>query len=44
MKAVGYRANWPVDHAEALLDVELPAPVPGARDVAWPVLSAGACP
>jgi len=33
MKAVGYRANWPVDHAEALLDVELPAPVPGARDV-----------
>ena len=33
MKAVGYRANWPVDHAEALLDVELSAPVPGARDV-----------
>ena len=33
MKAVGYRANWPVDHAEALLDVELPAPVPGVRDV-----------
>lgn len=33
MKAVGYRANWPVDHAEALLDLELPAPVPGARDV-----------
>lgn len=33
MKAVGYRANWPVDHAEALLDLELPAPVPSARDV-----------
>ena len=33
MKAVGYRANWPVDHAEALLDLELPVPVPGVRDV-----------
>ena len=33
MKAVGYLANFPVDHPEALLDLELPAPVPGVRDL-----------
>ena len=33
MKAVGYRKNLPVDAPGALEDVELPAPVPGARDL-----------
>lgn len=33
MKAIGYHTNLPVDHPEALLDLELPAPVPGPRDL-----------
>jgi len=33
MKAVGYRQNLPIDHTDALLDLELPAPAPGARDL-----------
>lgn len=33
MKAVGYRANGPIDRADALLDLVVPAPVPGPRDL-----------
>ena len=33
MKAVGYRQNLPIDHPEALLDLELPTPMPGPRDL-----------
>ncbi|MCU9951056.1 zinc-binding alcohol dehydrogenase family protein [Pseudomonas sp. PDM13] len=33
MKAVAYYQSLPVDHADALQDVELPAPTPGARDL-----------
>lgn len=33
MKAVAYRQSLPIDHAESLLDVTLPEPVPGARDL-----------
>ncbi|HSI47385.1 MAG TPA: zinc-binding alcohol dehydrogenase family protein [Ideonella sp.] len=33
MKAIGYRQNLPADHAEALLDLELPTPEPGPRDL-----------
>ena len=33
MKAVAYYQSLPVDHAEALQDVELPAPTPGPRDL-----------
>ena len=33
MKAVAYRASLPIDHAEALIDVELPAPVATGRDL-----------
>jgi zinc-binding alcohol dehydrogenase family protein len=33
MKAVAYRASLPVDHAEALVDIELPAPVASGRDL-----------
>jgi len=33
MKAIGYHTNLPVNHPEALLDLELPAPVPGTRDL-----------
>ena len=33
MKAIGYHQNLPIDHPEALLDLELPAPVPGERDL-----------
>ena len=33
MKAVAYYQSLPVDHAEALQDVELPAPTPGRRDL-----------
>lgn len=39
MKAVGYRQNLPVDHAEALEDLELPAPTPGPRDLLVRVLA-----
>lgn len=33
MKAIAYYANLPVDHAEALVDIELPEPTPGPRDL-----------
>ncbi|MEO8164107.1 MAG: zinc-binding alcohol dehydrogenase family protein [Betaproteobacteria bacterium] len=33
MKAVGYRSSLPIDNAESLLDLTLPDPVPGARDL-----------
>ncbi|WP_431483347.1 zinc-binding alcohol dehydrogenase family protein [Pseudomonas solani] len=33
MKAVAYYQSLPIDHADALQDVELPAPTPGARDL-----------
>jgi NADPH2:quinone reductase len=33
MKAVGYRKSLPITEKEALLDVELPVPVPGPRDL-----------
>lgn len=33
MKAVAYTRCLPADHAEALLDLELPAPAPGPRDL-----------
>src|SRR6185437_2775632 len=33
MKAVGYRKNLPINTPKALEDAELPAPVPGVRDL-----------
>jgi zinc-binding alcohol dehydrogenase family protein len=33
MKAIAYYQNLPIDHAEALLDVELPEPTVGERDL-----------
>ncbi len=33
MKAVAYRASLPIEHADALIDVELPAPVATGRDL-----------
>jgi zinc-binding alcohol dehydrogenase family protein len=33
MKAVGYYQPLPIDNAESLQDIELPAPVPGTRDL-----------
>ncbi len=33
MKAIAYYQSLPIDHAEALLDIELPAPRPGPRDL-----------
>lgn len=33
MKAVAYRANLPIDHADALIDIELPAPQASGRDL-----------
>jgi zinc-binding alcohol dehydrogenase family protein len=33
MKAVAYYHSLPADHADALLDVELPTPTPGPRDL-----------
>ncbi|MDR7334360.1 zinc-binding alcohol dehydrogenase family protein [Roseateles asaccharophilus] len=33
MKAVGYLQSLPVDHPEALLDLDLPAPTPGPLDL-----------
>ena len=33
MKAIAYYQSLPIDHVEALLDVELPAPQPGPRDL-----------
>jgi len=33
MKAVGYQKSLPVDHAQALVDIELPEPVAEGRDL-----------
>jgi NADPH:quinone reductase-like Zn-dependent oxidoreductase len=33
MKAVGYRNSLPIAEAQSLVDVEIPDPVPGARDL-----------
>ncbi len=33
MKAVGYYAPGPIDRPDALVDIELPAPTPGPRDL-----------
>jgi zinc-binding alcohol dehydrogenase family protein len=33
MKAIAYRASHPIDHAESLIDVELPAPKATGRDL-----------
>jgi len=33
MKAVGYRKSLPVDHPEALIDLDLPRPEPRGRDL-----------
>ena len=33
MKAVAYYQSLPIDHVDALQDVELPAPTPGPRDL-----------
>jgi zinc-binding alcohol dehydrogenase family protein len=33
MKAVGYRQSHPIDHPEALLDIDLPEPVPAGHDL-----------
>ncbi|MFC5909233.1 zinc-binding alcohol dehydrogenase family protein [Streptacidiphilus monticola] len=33
MPAVGYRRSLPVEHPESLIDVELPVPEPGPRDL-----------
>lgn len=33
MKAVGYQKSYPVDHPQALVDIELPDPVATGRDV-----------
>lgn len=33
MKAVGYRNSLPIDHADSLLDLTLPDPTPGPRDL-----------
>ncbi|WP_418124228.1 zinc-binding alcohol dehydrogenase family protein [Variovorax sp. 160MFSha2.1] len=33
MKAIGYYQSLPIENPESLQDIELPAPVPGARDL-----------
>jgi zinc-binding alcohol dehydrogenase family protein len=33
MKAVGYKEALPANHADALIDIELPEPSPGSRDI-----------
>ena len=33
MKAVAYRQNLPIDREESLLDIDLPDPEPGERDL-----------
>jgi NADPH2:quinone reductase len=33
MRAVGYRNTLPIDHPEALVDIDLPRPAPAGRDI-----------
>jgi zinc-binding alcohol dehydrogenase family protein len=33
MKAIGYRRPLPIEHADSLLDLDVPAPAPKARDL-----------
>ena len=33
MKAIGYYRNLPITDPQSLIDLELPDPVPGARDL-----------
>lgn len=33
MKAVAYFQNLPIDHPDALQDIDLPEPTPGPRDL-----------
>jgi NADPH:quinone reductase-like Zn-dependent oxidoreductase len=33
MKAIAYRQSLPIDHADALIDIELPAPQATGRDL-----------
>ncbi len=33
MKAVGYQRSLPIDHPEALLDIDIEAPLPGSNDL-----------
>ena len=33
MKATGYRNSLPITDVQSLIDVEIPDPVPGARDL-----------
>jgi hypothetical protein len=33
MKAVGYRSSGPIDRTDALIDVVLPLPNPGPKDL-----------
>ena len=39
MKAVAYYQSLPADHADALQDIELPAPTPGPRDLLVEVMA-----
>lgn len=39
MKAVGYRRNLPIDHPEALEELEVPTPSPGPHDILVRVLA-----
>lgn len=41
MRAVGFQISRPADHSEALVDFDLPQPVPGRRDVLVKVSAAG---
>ena len=33
MRAIAYRQPGPIDRADALIDVELPRPIPTGRDI-----------
>jgi NADPH:quinone reductase-like Zn-dependent oxidoreductase len=33
MKAIAYRQSLPIDHADALIDIELPDPIAQGRDL-----------
>ena len=39
MKAVAYYQSLPIDHVDALQDIELPAPTPGPRDLLVEVMA-----